>query len=186
MKKILLSFAIICVYSLMFGCKAIAQSVPNDAYGRQLPYTWEVPFMGGKMVSTMTEEGIIYSQIITPCAICNQSGMCQVCFGTGTQYWPMSGIQACMRCFGDGRCVSCHGKGIQVMSTTTSRFGGTIGYDENGNRYIGTGDVSSGSYRRASLYNCCSGVPTFGYTSRHKCSNCGEMHIVGYHKCIRR
>lgn len=48
MKKILMSFSIICVYSLMFGCKAVAQTVPNDAYGEQLTYTWEVPFVGGK------------------------------------------------------------------------------------------------------------------------------------------
>lgn len=184
MKSKVLFFIFVC--SLMLVRNTFAQSVPNEAFGEKLPYTWEVPFMGGKMISTMTEEGIIYSQTITPCFICNQTGVCQVCFGTGTQYWPLSGIQLCMRCVGSGRCVSCHGKGVQVMNTTTSRYGGTIGYDEEGNRYIGTGSVGSHGYHKSSIYNCCSGVPTFGNISRHRCANCGEVHIVGNHKCIRK
>lgn len=183
MKKTLLIFVSVL---FTFVCDAFAQSIPSYAFGEKLPYTWEVPFMGGKMISTMTEEGTIYSQIITPCPICNQTGACQVCYGTGTQYWPTIGIQMCGNCMGNGQCVSCHGKGIQLMNTTTSKYGGTIGYDENGNRYIGTGTAGSGRSRRSSIYNCCSGVPTFGYTRRHKCANCGEMHVIGDHRCVRR
>lgn len=185
MKKALMILVFACICYFVSVGNALAQSVPNEAYGKKLPYTWETPFMGGKMISTMTEEGVIYSQLITPCVICNQSGRCQVCFGTGGQYWAGLGMQACMRCLGSGGCMSCHGKGIQVMNTTTSRYGGTIGYDENGNMYIGTGNVGSGGRHRSSVYNCCSGVPTFGYTRYHRCANCGETHIVGGHKCVR-
>ena len=60
-----------------------AQGLPANIEGQTLPYTWEMPFMNGKIVSTLVEDGTIYSQSITPCVLCSASGMCQVCYGTG-------------------------------------------------------------------------------------------------------
>ena len=165
----------------------VAQVVPDNVVGKTLPYTWELPFMNGKIVNTLVEDGTIYSVSITPCVLCSSTGVCQVCQGTGGQYWPNLGIQACMRCLGNGRCVTCFGRGVSVMNYTTSKFGGTIGYDGYGNCYVSsTGSGGSrGSGRKPSLYNCCSGVPTFGYNRKHTCKNCGELHYIGGHKCIR-
>lgn len=164
-----------------------AQGLPSNIVGKILPYTWEMPFMNGKIVCTLVEDGTIYSQSITPCVLCSATGMCQVCHGTGGQFWPGMGIQPCMRCSGSGRCATCFGRGLSIMNYTTSRFGGTIGYDEHGNCYVsstGSGG-SQGSGRKPTIYNCCSGVPTYGYQRKHTCRNCGEYHFVGSHKCVR-
>ena len=164
-----------------------AQGLPANIEGQTLPYTWEMPFMNGKIVSTLVEDGTIYSQSITPCVLCSASGMCQVCYGTGGQFWPGMGIQACMRCLGKGQCATSFGRGFSIMNYTTSRFGGTIGYDEHGNCYVSSTSCggSRGSGRKPSIYNCCSGVPTFGYQRQHTCKNCGDYHYVGSHKCVR-
>lgn len=60
-----------------------AQGMPSNIVGKILPYTWEMPFMNGKIVSTLVEDGTIYSQSITPCVLCSATGVCQVCHGTG-------------------------------------------------------------------------------------------------------
>lgn len=182
MKKLLV---LIVLFSAWVGMSA--QGLPENIVGKTLPYTWEIPFMNGKLVSTLVEDGTIYSQSITPCVLCSATGVCQVCHGTGGQFWPGMGIQPCMRCSGNGRCVTCFGRGISVMNYTTSRFGGTIGYDEHGNCYVSSSSSggSRGFGRKSSVYNCCSGVPTFGYQRKHTCRNCGEYHYVGSHKCIR-
>jgi len=167
----------------------LAQSLPNNITGKSLPYTWEMPFMGGKIVSTLVEDGTIYSQSITPCVLCQGCGVCQVCGGTGGQYWYGMGIQPCTRCCGNGRCASCFGRGFNIINYTTSRFGGTIGYDEHGNSYVSSTESGGnrGSSRRSTIYHCCDGVPTFGLSNRkHSCSNCGEYHTVGSHKCVRK
>ena len=59
--------------------------------------------------------------------------------------------------------------------------------DEHGNCYVSSTSRggSRGSGRKSSVYNCCSGVPTFGYDRKHTCRNCGEYHYIGNHKCIR-
>lgn len=168
--------------------KVSAQGLPNNIVGQTLPYTWEVPFMNGKMVCTMVEDGTIYSQSITPCVLCSASGVCQVCHGTGGQYWYGMGVQPCGRCCGNGKCASCFGRGFSIMNFMTSTFGGTIGYDEHGNSYVSsTGSGGSrGSGRKSSIYNCCAGVPTFGTSRMHTCKNCGDYHSVGSHKCVRK
>ncbi len=88
--------------------------------------------------------------------------------------------------------MGCGGKGFSIMNYQTTSFGGTIGYDEHGNYYVsstdrgGSSGGSSGTSRRSSVYNCCSGVPTFGYERKHTCRNCGDYHYIGDHKCIRK
>ena len=77
-----------------------SQGLPGNIVGQTLPYTWEMPFMNGKIVNTLVEDGTIYSQSITPCVLCSATGMCQVCHGTGGQFCPGMGIQPCMRCSG--------------------------------------------------------------------------------------
>ena len=186
MKKVLALMVLLTVWLDMS-----AQWLPGNIVGKILPYTWETPFANGKIINTMVEDGTIYSQSITPCVLCSTSGMCQVCHGTGGQFWPGMGIQPCTRCLGSRRCAGCFGRGFSIMNYTTSRFGGTIGYDEHGNVYVsstssGDGGSSRSTGRKPSIYNCCSGVPTFGYQNKHTCRNCGEYHYIGSHKCIRK
>ena len=93
-----------------------SQGLPGNIVGQTLPYTWEMPFMNGKIVNTLVEDGTIYSQSITPCVLCSATGMCQVCHGTGGQFWPGMGMQPCMRCSGSGRCATCFGRGLSIMN----------------------------------------------------------------------
>lgn len=183
MKKVL------CLLSALIAlCSAHAQVFPGDLVVQTLPYTWEAPFMNGKIVNTLVEDGTIYSQSITPCTLCYATGVCQVCQGTGGQYWYGMGIRPCGRCLGSGKCASCYGRGINIINYQTSRFGGIIGYDEHGNCYVsssGSGG-SRGSSTRSYIYDCCSSVPTFGQSRSHSCKNCGEYHTIGSHKCVRR
>lgn len=62
MKKII---ALMALFAVWLGISA--QGLPGNIVGKTLPYTWELPFMGGKIVCTLTEDGTIYSQSITPC-----------------------------------------------------------------------------------------------------------------------
>lgn len=184
MKKLLTMIALsICVDVYMY-----AQGLPGNIVGKTLPYTWELPFMGGKIISTLTEDGTIYSQSITPCYSCNGTGRCGACGGIGAIYYGFGESVPCGACsMNGGRCMGCGGKGFSIMNYQTTSFGGTIGYDEHGNCYVSSTsrDGSRGSGRKSSIYNCCSGVPTFGYDRKHTCKNCGEYHYIGSHKCIR-
>lgn len=81
MKKLLALMVLFSVWNGIF-----AQGIPGNIVGKTLPYTWEMPFMNGKMVSTLVEDGTIYSQSITPCVLCSATGVCQVCHGTGGNF----------------------------------------------------------------------------------------------------
>ena len=171
-----------------FLARYICTGLPGSIVGKTLPYTWELPFMGGKIVSTLTEDGTIYSQSITPCYSCNGTGRCGACGGIGAIYYGFGESVPCGACsMNGGRCRGCGGKGFSIMNYQTTSFGGTIGYDEHGNCYVSSTSRggSRGSGRKSSVYNCCSGVPTFGYDRKHTCRNCGEYHYIGNHKCIR-
>ena len=108
--------------------------------------------------------------------------------GVGAIYYGFGESVPCCACsMNGGRCRGCGGKGFSIMNYQTTSFGGTIGYDEHGNCYVSSTNRggSRGSGRKSSIYNCCSGVPTFGYDRKHTCKNCGEYHYIGNHKCIR-
>lgn len=81
MKKLL-----VLVFLLSLMLNTFGQGLPGNIVGKTLPYTWEMPFMNGKIVSTLVEDGTIYSQSITPCVLCSATGVCQVCRGTGGQF----------------------------------------------------------------------------------------------------
>lgn len=187
MKRIyILLFLMICV-----KIHVDAQNVPDNIFGKKLPYTWEMPMPNGKMISTMHRNGMITSQMVTGCFICSGLGTCGVCKGTGGQYWYGIGIMPCGNCGGTGRCPACKGKGYSVISSTTSPSGLTVAYDENGNCYVagGTGassgsrsSGSSSASRSAKTCGLCGGkgwvaetkgVPDFGLSDKW-CDGCNK------------
>lgn len=182
MKRIV---SLICV--ILFTMFINAQ-IPQNIYGKQLPYTWEMP-MGnmGKMVCTLNTDGTVTSQMYTMCFSCSGLGACGVCGGTGGQYWGFDlGYQRCGACWGSGRCGGCSGRGFSITQTQSTRSGLTIGWDEKGNYYVAGGESRDSQTTKAGIYNCCSSVPTFGKTMYHRCSNCGEVHKIGSHKCVKK
>ena len=154
MKKIvLLVIGLVIPYGRVF-----AQTIPNNAYGHYLPYTWEVPMSNiGKMVSTAHEDGSITTVMVTLCMVCNGRGVCNVCGGTGGQYWYGMGIMLCGACGGTGKCGGCRGNGYAVMNSTTTPNGVTVGYDQSGRSYIaypGQGSKSTSTHK----CSCCNGT----------------------------
>lgn len=179
----------VCILSLLLFVVSLPAQIPNNIYGKKLPYTWEMPMSNiGKMVCTMHTDGTITSKMLTMCFSCNGRGLCGVCGGTGGQYWGFDlGMRRCGYCLGNGRCRGCLGRGYSITQTQTTRSGLTIGWDERGNYYVAGGESSTSRTTRNGIYNCCAGVPTFGLEPRyHNCSNCGETHQIGSHKCTKR
>ena len=144
--------------------------------------------MNGKMICTMHKNGYITSQMVTGCYLCGGYGACNVCKGTGGQYWYGIGIMPCGNCGGRGACPSCNGKGYCVMSSTTSPSGVTIAIDERGNRYVAAGGGSdiggdgSGYIREKKTCGYCGGkgwvpetkgVPDFGAPNKW-CDECDK------------
>ncbi len=116
-----------------------AQTVAYD-----LPKTWEMQMYNSIMRTTLHEDGRLTSETLFGCYNCQGTGMCQVCKGTGGQYWYGMGMQRCGACFGSGRCRGCGGKGYTVQSSTT-KYGVTVVYDENGRMYVMSGPGGSSS-----------------------------------------
>lgn len=77
----------------------------------------------------------------TGCVLCDGSGTCRVCFGTGGQFYPNIGMMPCGRCFGNGRCQACGGKGYNVINSRT-QYDITVDMDEQGNIYVASGNNS--------------------------------------------
>lgn len=182
MKKIVLFF-----FAMLLTAPAFSQDIPSSVYGSKLPFTWEAPMPGGKMICTVHENGKMTSRMVTVCYSCGGIGACQVCGGTGGQYWYGMGIMPCGACSGRRACTACGGSGYSVMNTYTTDSGLTIGYDRHGNYYVaGPGESSSSdrySRPQSGWYDCCSKVATFGITTYHRCKNCGKEHAIGTHTC---
>ena len=135
----------------------------------------------------MHTDGTITSQMYSFCYSCGGRGICGVCGGTGRQYWGgfRNSTLWCMQ--GIGRCSGCSGRGYSITQTQTTRTGVTIGWDEKGNFYVASGVSSDSGTTRSGIYNCCSSVPTFGLAPiYHECSNCGSVHQIGSHKCVKK
>lgn len=161
--------------ALCFGFIPIqAQNVAYD-----LPKTWEVQLYNSIMRTTLHEDGTLTSETIFGCFICQGTGVCQVCYGTGGQYWYGMGMQPCGRCFGNGRCQSCGGKGYTVQNSTT-KYGVTVVYDENGKMYVCGGDGGSSSRghscREREKVEVIEYLPTYGVDANDNvyCSKCGK------------
>lgn len=118
-----------------------------------LPYTWRVPFMNnGVMETTLHPDGRMTTVTMAGCSLCSGYGVCSVCAGTGGQFWYGMGIQPCGSCGGSGRCRGCGGKGYTVLNSTT-KYGVTVAFDENGKMYIEGGGSAAGGSRSAREYN---------------------------------
>lgn len=169
MKKILILLLILLCF---FNAKA--QTVAYD-----LPMTWEMQFYNSIMRTTLHEDGRLTSETIFGCYVCSGTGVCQVCAGTGGQYWYGMGMQPCGRCFGNGRCQGCGGKGYTVQNSTT-QYGVTVVYDENGKMYVcaGPGGSSSKGHscREREKVEVIEYLPTFGVSGNENvyCSKCGK------------
>lgn len=170
MKKIG-AFLIISILTVFCG---LSQKVSYD-----LPMTWEMRMPNSLMRTTLHEDGRLTSETLFGCFNCQGSGICQVCHGTGGQYWYGIGIQPCGACGGVGRCIGCHGKGYNVQNSTT-QYGVTVVYDENGRMYVSGGPGGSSSKGRSCNERRKTEVieylPTYGVEGNMNvyCSKCGK------------
>lgn len=66
---------------------------------------------GGSSINNSSSGNSLY----TTCRICNGSGRCTSCRGTGTGMYTYGGTShsSCSSCNGSGRCFNCHGTGRQ-------------------------------------------------------------------------
>lgn len=170
MNRFILFFTLLCaLFSTMN-----AQSVSDD-----LPKTWEMKFGNSIMRTTLHEDGRLTSETIFGCYNCQGTGICQVCHGTGGQYWYQMGIMPCGACGGSGRCRGCGGKGYTVQNSST-QYGVTVVYDEHGNMYVegGAGGSSSRGHncntrRKTEVIEY---LPTFGVDANENvyCKKCGK------------
>ena len=158
--------------STLCSVNAFSQRVAND-----LPKTWEVQMYNSIIRTTLHEDGMLTSQTLFGCFNCQGVGMCQVCHGTGGQYWYGMGIQPCGACGGSGRCRACGGKGYTVQNSTT-QYGVTVVYDEQGRMYVCSGPGGSSSSGHSTHERQKTEVieylPTFGVSANENvyCSKC--------------
>lgn len=163
---------------------SISTNVKSQSIVDKLPYTYRVPFPYGYIETTIHEDGTMTAVTYTGCVLCDGSGICRVCFGTGGQFYPNIGMMPCGRCFGQGRCQACNGKGYSIISSRT-QYGITVGIDEHGKIYVPSGGNSG--------YGCNSSsdrekvekieyIPTYGSEANEhvycpKCKRSGFRHI---------
>ena len=75
----------------------------------------EIPYMGGTMKIRVYPDGSGSAVTEMPCHLCNHSGRCPVCNGSG-QYWHayLKTWNPCPSCMGSKKCKYCQGKGQQT------------------------------------------------------------------------
>ena len=174
MKKVHIFIVIIIMLSLISFPDVKAQTVAYD-----LPKTWELQLYNSVMRTTLHEDGRLTSETLFGCYNCQGSGVCQVCHGSGGQYWYQMGIMPCGYCGGYGRCRACSGKGYTVQNSTT-RYGVTVVYDERGNMYVTGGPGGSNSNGHScherSKTEVIEYLPTYGVSGNENvyCSKCGK------------
>lgn len=169
MKSILSVFLLLC---LTLSIKA--QTVANG-----LPKTWELQTYNSIIRTTLHEDGRLTSETLFGCFNCRGTGVCQVCHGTGGQYWYQMGIQPCGYCGGNGRCRACGGKGYTIQNSIT-KYGVTVVYDERGNMYVmggpGGSDSNGHGCNERGKTEVIEYLPTFGVSANEHvyCSKCGK------------
>lgn len=165
---------------LMYAPVTKAQKAVYD-----LPQTWEYRNGISIMRTTLHEDGHLTSETIFGCFNCQGSGFCQVCKGTGAQYWYNIGLQPCGVCLGTGKCGGCSGKGYTVQNSTT-QYGITVIYDERGNMYVcgGPGGSSSSGHscNERSKVEVIEYIETYGVVANMnvycpKCKKVTQRHI---------
>ena len=89
----------------------------------------------------------------SPCIFCHESGRCQVCYGTGQQYWRgLQCFQPCRMCGGNGKCTQCGGG--KVFSTTMFRKPDGLFYDTKGRIITPRREIKGNKQNRASCPVC--------------------------------
>ena len=89
----------------------------RDVNGHIIDYEYSFPYMNGTMYITCYQDGYTLARSVTPCYLCNGTGTCNVCKGTGSyfhrallKYYP------CPACVGSTACKYCQGKGQTGMA----------------------------------------------------------------------
>lgn len=179
MKEFVLERLICLMLMFFIGINVNAQSVVD-----KLPYTYRAPFPNGYIETTIHKDGSMTSMTCTGCILCGGLGSCQVCAGTGGQFYYGIGMMPCGRCCGNGRCQGCGGKGYCIMNSQTV-YGVTVGFDEQGNLYVvggcstGSGGSSRSTRKKVEVIEY---IPTFGVEANMhvycpKCKKTGSRHI---------
>lgn len=156
---------------------AVSQICKAQTVAYDLPKTWELQLYNSVMRTTLHEDGRLTSETLFGCYNCQGSGVCQVCHGSGGQYWYQMGVMPCGYCGGYGRCRACSGKGYTVQNSTT-QYGVTVVYDERGNMYVMSGPGGSNSNghncHERSKTEVIEYLPTYGVSGNENvyCSKC--------------
>lgn len=173
---------------LVFVAFGVNVSYSQSSIELDLPYTWResIPNNPGFMEYTLCEDGTLVTRMCMPCFLCQGMGVCGVCHGTGQQFFNggpgFSFFAPCPRCsMNPGRCGSCFGRGYTI-TTSFSKYGMTIGYDEHGNMYIptatssGRGSESESSSSKRTVEEIYY-PPTFGVEANYNvyCETCGKV-----------
>ena len=175
------------IFKILFLIALIAtqNSIVSAHVADELPKTWEIAINNSIIRTTLHRDGRLTSETIFGCFNCQGYGMCQVCMGTGGQYWYGIGMQPCGACYGSGRCRACGGKGYTIQNSTT-QYGITVVYDERGNMYVmgGSGGSSSSGHncKERDKVEVIEYLPTFGVSANEnvycpKCRKTTKRHV---------
>lgn len=147
---------------------------------------------GGYCYYTMNPDGSGTATTCTPCLWCHGTKVCSICNGLGGVYGRAYGGMwyPCKSCGGTATCQNCHGQGYSTLVSTIQN-GVAIGYDQNGNVYVGGGgssygdssDSSSSSNRSGSGYDYMDVIeyaPNYTGNNNQYCRQCdkwGPAHV---------
>lgn len=147
-----------------------------------------------------------------PCVVCNESGKCQTCHGTGQTYnRAYNQMFTCNTCLGSGKCTLCGGTGKSSITTFKNASGSMTGdyYDSYGKKIVPSDKKSKGSdshtHKSSGTCSSCGGsgvqstalyqndptgalantVGEVAYTnhSGNKCKYCGKYSYHVHLKC---
>lgn len=143
-----------------------------------------------------------------PCSWCKGKGVvkCEYC-NNGVVCSPF-GASRCIICMGTGarQCLACMGHKVEIwngevwlsicvynsyvrQSLEMMPDPGSSSSTSSSSTSSSSSSSPSTSWRNAGdWYTCpCVSIPTYGYASYHRCTNCGETHQIGTsHSCKKR
>lgn len=99
------------------ACKGDGKLPKNRAKALEVLYGPQSPESGDSSPENNSSTSEYYAPLPSstttyPCGVCNSTGICLQCGGTGISPNHASGIKAnCGYCGGTGKCGTCHGKG---------------------------------------------------------------------------
>ena len=79
--------AVLCLFSVVMIILVATQNIKAQTVAYDLPKTWEIQLYNSVMRTTLHEDGRLTSETLFGCYNCQGTGNCQVCHGSGGQYW---------------------------------------------------------------------------------------------------